>query len=225
MFAMALFWVQAAEAEVAPPKGWREALGSDEFKHREEGQTALLQWARQKPQDAKEWLYLRASEEADPEIRRRCMAALRELVLDEYQRDGEGYAGITMQVAPVAVPGDARPRFGVRAMQVVPGAPAAKAKLVVGDVIIGIGPQIWREATADKEFQTWVRSQKPGTKVTVKLLRENKVVEVAMVLERRPAGLEALMPFGVQPGEAAQLDQDAKESYFLGWLERHKARK
>lgn len=225
MLAILPWLVLGAMAEPGPPRDLRDRLGSDDFKQREEAQAAMLAWGRQKPREAKDWLYLRAAEDPDPEVRRRCNAVLRDLVLDDYLRDGEGYAGISMQVVAVVVPGDAGQRFGIRAMQVVPGAPAAKANLVVGDMIIGVGGRIWREATADKDFQNWIRSQKPGLKVTLKLLRQNKVVEVPLVLERRPVGLEALMPFGVQPGEAQRLDQEAKDAYFLNWLERRKARK
>ena len=47
----------------------------------------------------------------DPEVRERCLAILRDLVNDEYLKDGEGYIGIRMQdEMATAVPGDVKPR-------------------------------------------------------------------------------------------------------------------
>lgn len=218
-------WISPLMGDVVPQKDWRESLGSDDFKRREEAQSALLLWGRQNPREAKEWFYLRAAEETDPEIRRRCQAILRDLIIDEYLKEGDGYAGITMQVMPVVVPGDAGQRFGIRVTQVVPGAAAARAGVVVGDVIVGLDGKIWREANADREFQSRVRSQKPGGKVVLKLLRDNKEIDASLILGRRPAGLDGQVPFGMKPEDASRMDQEAKDAYFKRWLEQRKARK
>lgn len=215
---------QAATAEAGPPSETLRRLAAEDFKERQMGQDALLAWGRKKPKEGMEWLYRHATTEADPEIRKRCLSVLREMVMDVYRREGEGYIGIMMQAMAAAVPGDAGNRFGVRVMFVVPGGPAAKAGLPAGDLIIGAGDRIWRNADAVPDLQKWIRAQKPGSKITLKVLRGNVVADVEVTLDRRPPEVERLLPFADMP-DAGRLQREAEDAFFQDWLEKRKARK
>ncbi len=195
-------------------------LGSENFKERQTAQSVLLEWARKNPAEAKNWLLERALNDGDPEARRRYTAVLRELVIDvDYLQDGEGYVGILMAPAPVMVPGDALARMGIRATLVVPGTAAAASGLVPGDVIVEVGGQVWRDLTAVDEFSRQIRKYKPGQKVTMKLLRNEKLESIEVVLGRRPPESGMFM-FGEAPDTAALAMEAelAKDTYFRKWF-------
>ncbi|OYV04736.1 MAG: hypothetical protein CFE26_15295 [Verrucomicrobiales bacterium VVV1] len=197
-------------------------LGSENFKERLTAQASLLEWARKNPAEAKDWLFDRALNDGDPEVRRRYTAVLRELVIDvDYLQDGEGYVGIMMAPAPVMVPGDALARMGIRATLVVPGTAAAASGLVPGDVIVEAGDQSWRDLTAVDEFSKWIRQHKPGQKVTFKLLRNGKLEPIEVVLGRRPPDSGMFM-FGELPDTAALAKEAelAKDAYFRNWFQK-----
>jgi len=215
---------QGAPAEASPPADALKRLAAEDFKERKTGQDTLLAWGRKNPKEGMEWLYRHAATEADPEIRKRCLGVLRELVMDIYRKDGEGYIGIMMQAVAAVVPGDAGNRFGVRITFVMPGGPAAKAGLPVGDVIVGVGDRIWRDADAVQDLQKWIRARKPGSKITLKALRGNAVVDVEVTLDRRPQEVERMLPFGDMP-DVGKLQREAEDAYFQDWLEKRKARK
>lgn len=195
-------------------------LGSENFKERQTAQDSLREWARKNPTEAKSWLFERALNDGDPEVRRRYTAVLRELVIDvDYLQDGEGYVGILMAPAPVMVPGDALARMGIRATLVVPGTAAAASGLVPGDVIVEVAGQVWRDLTAVDEFSKQIRKYKPGQKVTMKLLRNEKLESIEVVLGRRPPESGMFM-FGEAPDPSvlAKEAELAKDAYFRKWL-------
>jgi hypothetical protein len=211
-----------ASAMEPPDSGLLQRLGSEEFKQRKEAQSSLLEWARKSPTEAKDWLLERALSDADPEVRRRYTAVLRDVVIDtDYLEDGEGYVGILMAPAPVQVPGDALARMGIRATIVVPGTAAAAAGLVPGDVIVEVGDQVWRDLSAVDEFSQWVRKHKPGQKVTMKILRNGEVKPLEVVLGRRPPESGMLL-FGEAPDTEilAREAEMAKDTYFRNWLQK-----
>lgn len=199
-------------------------LGSEDFKERMTAQGALLEWARKQPEPAKDWLFRRAIDDANPEMRRRFTAVLKDLVSDEYLRDGEGYVGIRMMTVQVQVPDDKAQRFGISVSLVVPDSAAAKAGLMLGDVIVEAGDQKWNNPTADMLFTTWVRGHKPGQKITLKVLRNGKVLSLDLILGRRPPDSDMFM-FGEPPDSAtlAREAEAAKDAYFQNWFESRKA--
>lgn len=156
----------------------------------------------------------------DPEVRGRCTKVLRELVADEYLREGgEGFVGITMLEQGVAVPGDALERQGIRVTQVVPGTPADKAGIVMGDLIVGMGELVWRDVGAVFEFSNEIKRQKPGTQVILKVLRNDQVEEVPVLLARRPPGMDPRLLM-LTPEELMEADRAAKERFFRQWMDR-----
>lgn len=198
-------------------------MRSDEFQVREQAQAGLLAWARQRPEPAKEALYLAARGHADPEVRERCLAVLRDLVTDDYLKEGEGYIGIRMQDETALVPGENKPRSVIRVVDVVEGSAALKAGVKANDLICGLNDMAWRDEAASTPFSTRIRKLKPGSRVTLKLLRDGEVMHLRVTLGRRP--LIADNPFLDQRQvdlEAAE--QAAREAYFRRWLDLRKSR-
>lgn len=206
----------------APPGGTLERLASEEFREREMGQLELLAWGRKSPERTVDALYELTRSHQDPEVRRRCMGVLRELIFDEYLRDGgEGYVGIRMMEEQVAVPGDEGLRIGIRVTEVVEGTPAEKAGLVNGDLIVGMDDSVWREEGMIFEFGDEIRKLKAGTRVVLKLLKNDAVVELPLTLGRRPPGALERFP-RMSAEELAAADRAAKERYFREWMDRRK---
>lgn len=218
-------WLGIPAAVVAleiPAKPLAE-LDAEDFATRENAQAAILAWARKHPQRAMDLLYERTLKADEPEVRERCLDVLRSLVNDEYQREGEGYLGIRMLDETSVVPGDPKPRSVIRVLQVMPDSAADKAGLRVNDLIAAIGDKTWRDKPAMRHFSEAVRQYKPGTRVTLKVVREGALIELPVALGRRP--LYADNPFLDQNQfdlEAAE--KAASEAYFRRWLEQRKAR-
>lgn len=230
VLAMPALSVWAADIEL--PRTIMDGLKSEKFAEREQAQAQLLAWTRQRPDDAPEAVYLQSRNADDPEQRQRCFAVLRELVSDEYLRDGVGYVGFRMNpnTEPVNVPGEAQPRFAVRVLQVEPDTPGQKAGLLGGDLLLGVNDAAWHQDDTSDVVSKKIKSFKAGTRVTLKLFREGKIVEIPLVLARRPAAADLLQfqfgfgGFQITPEALAAADRAAKEEYFRHWLGARKAR-
>ena len=198
-------------------------LGSEEFRKRESAQAELLAWSREHPEEAKDELFRQSRVADDPEVRERCLGVLRELVNDEYLREGEGYLGIQMQQANeiVNIPGEPKPRMAIRVIQVMPESAAELAGLQVNDLIAGLGDDKWHEGPAYDLLRERIRQFKPDTRVTLKVLRNGGMMEIEVKLGRRPLQADMMFfdPRQVDP-EAAE--RAAKDAYFRRWLERRK---
>ncbi len=70
-------------------------------------------------------------------------------------------------------------RNGARVMQVVPGAPAEKAGVKSGDIVLSIAGQT---VTGSADLRNRVAAERPGTKIVVKVLRESKELDIPIVL-------------------------------------------
>ncbi|MCB1131025.1 MAG: PDZ domain-containing protein [Verrucomicrobiae bacterium] len=199
-------------------------LASDRFRDRESSEAELLAWARQRPDKSASSLLEAVQENPEPEVRERCLAVLKELVDDEYLRDGRGYIGILMRNEAMLVPGDERLRRVIRIIQVVQDSAAEKAGLRVGDVIAGTSDMKWYDGEASEQFGKAIQAMKPRTKVELKLLRDNKPMDVVVVLGRRPPEADAAFMNG-NPNAAMEAAERAREAFFEEWLKRHKAAK
>jgi PDZ domain len=206
------------------PAATLEDFKSEDFRTRETAQAGLLEWSRKNPGIAMDRLFGLSQTADDPEVRERCLAVLRELIGDEYLKEGEGYIGIRMQDEITnTIPGDPKPRSVIRILQVVQDSPAHVAGLKVNDLITGLDDRVWRDGGATQFFMQTVRELKPATLVTLHILRDGKLAAVAVKLARRP--LFADNPFL----DESQLDLEAaekaaKEAYFRRWMDGRKAR-
>lgn len=204
------------------PKDLLSALQSDQFRTREDAQTKLLAWARQQPQPAMDVLYRVSRTHGEPEVRERCLSVLRELVNDEYLKEGEGFLGIQMLEEKALVPDEAKPRSVIRVTHLVPDSAAQKAGVKLNDLITGLDDKKWQDDTVLQPFMNHVRQVKPGNAVILRILRNGEMINLEVKLGRRP--LLADNPFLDQRQvdiEAAE--RAAKDAYFRRWLERSKA--
>lgn len=211
--------VHAAEI----PAGQLALLESENFRTREQAQQSILEWARETPQAAIESLYCQVVDSDEPEVRERCLAVLRELIGDEYSRDGEGFIGIRMQDEQAQVPGDATPRAVVRVSLVMPKSPAEKAGLKNNDLIVAVEDKIWRVLPVIMPFSDEIKKHKPGSRILLTILRDGKLIEVPVILARRP--LEADNPFLGRLLDIEAAEEAAREAFFQRWLKDRRAHK
>lgn len=76
-------------------------------------------------------------------------------------------------------------REGVLIAQVVPGSPAEKAGIKVGDIIIEVNGKKIKDA---RDLQFTIMKIKPGTKVTITVLRDGKKLNLKTVIGEYPEG-------------------------------------
>lgn len=198
-------------------------LKAEEFQKREAAQAELLVWACKDPPTAMDVLFQQSREADDPEIRDRCLAVLRELVFEEYRREGEGFIGILMRDELANVPGDPKRRAVIRVIQVVEDSAASTAGLQINDLILGIGEKVWHDGSASEPFSQIIRELKPGSKIVLRILRDGNVKELGVTLGRRPMVANPFLDN--QQIDPTATEQAAKDAYFRRWLERRKARK
>lgn len=206
------------------PAGPFADLKSEEFNKREAAQTALVDWARLRPEAAMDSLFEQSRVADDPEVRKRCLAVLRELVNDEYAKDGEGYIGIMMNEEALQLPDDSKPRGVIRVIEVVRESAGAKAGLKFNDLILGLDDLVWPEKAALQPFREKIRQLKPSSKITLNILRNDKRMSLQVILGRRPPMADYAL-LGEREVDPAAAERAAKEKYFLRWLERRKAGK
>jgi predicted metalloprotease with PDZ domain len=207
----------AVSAEGAPDPALLRKLGAETFRDREEAQAKLLEWGKSQRNPAMEWLHARMMSETDPELRRRITSVLRDLVLEEYRKEGDGYIGIHMMPAAVEVPGDQEARYGIRVTNVVPGSAGAKGGLVLGDTIVAAGGTSWRRENAMDLFQKQIRNHKPGSEMKLRVLRGDKELDVTVILERRIKDLPNRGSFASAQDLADQKKRE-EDAHFEGWL-------
>jgi len=215
-------WAFLPSAGVNLPEGPLSALQSEEFRVRETGQAELLAWSRQRPEEAMDELYRTTRNHGDPEVRERCLAVLRELVNDEYAKEGEGFLGIRMQDEKALVPGEPEPRSVIRVIQVVQDSAAQKAGVQLNDLITGIDEKVWRQEPALMPFMNHIRQLKPGHRVVLRVMRNEKPLDLPVVLGRRPLAADNLF-LGQRQEDLDAAERSAKDAYFRRWLERRKA--
>ena len=199
-------------------------LKSDEFRKREKGQADLLAWARENSGLATDELLLQSKVADDPEVRDRCLAVLRDLVNDEYLKEGEGYIGIRMMDEFANIPGDPKRRGVIRVIQVVPDSAAQHAGLQLNDLITAVDDLVWHEGVASLSFTEKVRQLKPNTKVMLKVLRDGKLMDIEVKLGRRPLFADNLF-FDERQMDPEAAEKKAKDAYFHRWIERKKLQK
>jgi hypothetical protein len=223
---LAILWGFAAGAACRAaefPTATLEDFKSEDFRTRETAQATLLEWSRKHPAIAMDRLFALSQAADEPEVRERCLDVLRELIGDEYLKEGEGYIGIRMLDETANVPGDPKPRSVIRILQVVPESPAQIAGLNFNDLIVGLEDRIWRDGAASVSFMQTVREFKPASRITLRVVRAGALMDIPVILARRP--LFADNPFLDETQvdlEAAE--KAAKEAYFRRWMEARKTR-
>lgn len=193
------------------------AMASEEFKERESGQSELLDWAREHQAVALDAIWKQFRSSPDPEVQQRCLAVLRELVKDQYMTEGPGFLGIGLSYGKVAPPGEIALAHAVLVTMVRRETPASRAGIQAGDMIVMVDGKGWSNELSPSEFSDQIAARKPGAKVSLKIVRDGKWVEVDAVLVRRPPNLQ-LLRFGIGGVDEAAEEQAAIETYFKEWL-------
>lgn len=223
IMACLLFTTQMIGAQVLPPEFLR-ALGSEDFKVRQQGQAELLTWARLRGDGALDELLKEYHGSGDPEVRERCLAVLKDLVTDRYLSEGPGFLGIEWAFQQTPVAGEKDLMQAVLVTRVKPGTPANTAGLLAGDLILRLDGKEWPADPTPDEFSNQITSRKAGTKAKLEILRDGTLIEVDVTLTRRPTNRE-LMGFLV-PGVDVEAERRAAiDAYFKEWLSGRKPRK
>jgi len=205
------------------PAGPLENLKSEVFLKREGAQAELLAWAHTHAEPARDALYQHSRVAAEPEVRKRCLAVLRELVVDEYLKEGEGYLGIRTLDEFANIPGDPKPRSVIRVIQIIPDSAAQQAGLLLNDLIAALDDQVWYKTQVSLAFTGKIRQFKPNTRITLTVLREGKLLELRVTLGRRPLNADTLF-FDPRQIDLESAEKAAKDGYFRRWLEGRKSR-
>jgi C-terminal processing protease CtpA/Prc len=205
------------------PPNLLSSLESLEFRQREAADRELLKWGRERPAEAMNELLRQSRTAEDPEVRERCLGILRSLVNDEYLKEGEGYMGIRMEDLVVTVAGDTKPRNAIRVVQVVPNSAAELAGLKADDQIISMNGDEWREGPVSAKLTEKIRTFKPNTKVSFKVMRAEKLLAIVVTLGRRPVFADNVFMNGQIPDLEA-MERSAKEAYFRRWLSERKSK-
>ena len=192
-------------------------LGHAQFKRRAAAQEKLLQWGTENVDDGIEMFYRAYRSDEDPEVRLRARELLQALVVKKESANGEGYIGIMMRED--AVPDKKGGlRRAVRITTVIPDTPAQKAALVVGDLVMGIDELDLSQEGSMETFGGYVRSKKPGDKVTLHLQRNNQAVDVEVELMPRPNLPQNQIPMFGGEWQMPSIPEQQERTFRL-WLE------
>ncbi|USR64355.1 outer membrane-stress sensor serine endopeptidase DegS [Providencia stuartii] len=116
--------------------------------------------------------------------------ALATKIMDKLIRDGRvirGYIGITARELPQirSNNNNINQIQGLRVFQVAPNGPAAKSGIVQGDIILSVDG---KPAVSAAETMDLVAEIRPGSKITVKVLRDGEVKDLDVIIEEIPDG-------------------------------------
>ncbi|GAA5125339.1 hypothetical protein GCM10023212_26850 [Luteolibacter yonseiensis] len=192
-------------------------LGSQRFREREDAEEELLAWTRSQPGDGADILLKASHVQKDPEVRERCLSVLRVVVADQYSKEGRGYIGIGLKAFVGNLPGEAEPCGMIQVTQVQPDFPGQRAGLRPADLIVSLDGETWRDATAHEEFSRKIAGLKPDTKVRLKVLRDQKLLDLEATLVRRPVVADNPF-FDSRKTDAEGLEQAAREAHFKQWM-------
>ncbi len=202
------------------PKRLLDGLTAEDFKQREAFQVELESWANEKGAVGVSAIYKIYQELDDPEVRTRCLRVLRTQSEKDYLNDGKGYLGVQLGEEMLEVPGDDKPRIGMRISFLMPGGQAERAGIKVGDVITSMDGKKWYEIGARDELIKTVASYKPLRKVVfeIKRLGEDKLLEVPVILGRRPVDDLTEMYYY----QLEDLEKKSRDRHFEEWLKKQK---
>lgn len=199
------------------PAGSLSNLGSTEFHVREVAQLELLDWGRSQPDAAMREFFRQYRVASDPEVRLRCLHILRDLVADEYLKEGEGYLGIGLKDEISNVPGEPKARNVIRVTMVQAETPADRAGIQIDDLIVGVGRELWPEEV----FRQKILMMKPNTQVDLGIVRGGVLISLQVKLGRRPLSVGNGF-FNGETIDYEAAERAAKEAYFRRWLSQRK---
>lgn len=210
-----------------------ERLNHVDYQQRVAAQAALLKWAMERPEKARESLHKMMLESPHPEQRLRSLDILRDLHAATYGKNGKGFIGITMGEVEAEVPGRPGLQPAIRVSVILRGHAAQKAGMQVGDCIVSLNGK-WLERAEGGQaqefigpgmtptldaFRAKVSDMKPGTVVKLGVLRQGKIEQLDVTLGRRPIAADN-GTFSMNPEFAEQAEKAAMEEDFRRWMEK-----
>lgn len=211
-----LFYLLLAVPLEALPDDILKDLQRDEFRVRENAQERLLRWARHDVPERAKLLLNTAKEAPDPEVRQRSYNVLHALAMEAYLQEGEGFVGIQMEITRARVPGeDGNARELIAITRVLRDTPAREAGLRRGDMIASVDGVALVEEEALPSFQEMIKEMKPGKPTRFGIVRDGELLEIEVILGRRPPGADG----GVHRQDMNELAREEWERFFKEWLE------
>lgn len=213
-----------------PPSKLLEELAADAYPDRVEAERKLRDWALSGGAEAEKSLYRLYRNSENPEIRRRSLSVLREVVIKALTDQRPGFVGIGM--GSVKLPPEvAEGGYGIEVQAINPDTPAEKADLRVTDVIMKLDGKGWSQPEAQHEFANRIGEKRGGDKVKLEVLRGGETLEIELILASRPwsAGTynQTLQLRGanrfIMPGQFPLNEKDAEEQAFKDWLGKQRA--
>lgn len=205
------------------PNQLLEGLSSEQFKARETSQVELEKWVAEKGAAGVAAVYTVYQESNDPEVRTRCLRVLRIQSDKDYLHDGKGYLGVQLGEEMLELPGESKPRVGMRIAFLMPGGQAEIAGIKVGDVITSMDGKKWYQTGAREELIQTVASYKPLRKVVFEIKRPNEaeLIQVPVILGKRPVENLAEMYYR----DRNEVEKEARDIHFTEWLKKQKMAK
>lgn len=218
-----------------PPDEIIRALSAEAYPERVVAEKKLQAWAESGGEDARSWLLNEGRKSEEPEVRRRSLAVLKSVVIQELTRQRPGFLGVAMDSVELADGGG----YGAEISTVNEDTPAARAGLQVNDILVSIDGEGCTEPEARNEFAERIGAKRAGDKLRLGILRAGKKQEIEVELAPRPWSLglysdrlrfqaERLRfqadPFAApnpNQGILPSMEEEAAEEAFRSWQEEH----
>lgn len=199
------------------PREIVRGLESNRFIEREVAQKALLEWGESGEVARIRSIGALSRSFEKPELSHRASVVLRELSDRNYLAEGRsGFVGISMNEVQFIAENGKQNDYAVFVADVMESSPAEAAGLEVGDVIRALNGGGWKVPGAVEDFQEKIADMRPLTKVVLSVARGEEILNIKMVLGRRP-----VEDLNMVRGNLALLDKQRKNEHFQLWLKRN----
>ncbi|MGJ8678559.1 MAG: hypothetical protein ACSHX0_13675 [Akkermansiaceae bacterium] len=183
-------------------------LSSDKFTVREEGYSALKQWAEKNSAHSPEKLLKRWQQEQHPEVKARCRNLIKNAYVSRLMGRRPGFIGVGIQDVFLPENNGEAARLAVSINNVNANMAGEKAGLIVGDAVIKLDeidfskldvehlgkpqPNQFQPRTrlATDIFIDHVKSKSAGDTITLIISRNGKIISKEVTLIERPLHLD-----------------------------------
>lgn len=224
-----LLFLPIALADEKPEGG---DLLSESFAERQEAEKKLIDWAREKDSEKRaEELFRRYLVSEDPEEFRRLTDVLLAVHFEKKKeiipQTGPGFIGISMDPAQIRQGffleqgGNIAPlpdfTKGVFIREVIPGTPAEKAGLQVGDIIVSIDEESIAGGVPTEKLKQIVGGKPPGSKILLGVARGEESLKIEVTLMNGNAVPALRENMGEARVDFEKADELLRQDY-LRWL-------
>lgn len=193
--------------EAKSPEELTTLLGHQRFRIRELAGKRLKELLATTPDKVTDACYQAYTSQADPEIRMRAREVLLDHVVREQGGASRGFVGIGLMLHAF-FDKDGKIQFAVKVSQVVPGTPAEKAGIKMGDLITSVDGVSLADKEGDQRFMDIVGNKGAGKQVTLKFTREEQGKQVDKTVELTLAPRPAMLGDSEKSIDEEQLLRD-----------------